>query len=87
MKTQSPDTSPEAERVLIEIARRMPPERKLQLAGQLGDAMRDLMKAGLRARHPEASREDLDRRFVELWLGPELAGPFLRAREARRHAS
>ena len=30
MKTQSPDTSPEAERALIEITRRLSPERKLQ---------------------------------------------------------
>ena len=63
MKTQSPDTSPDAERVLIELARKMPPERKLQLAGQLGASMRNLMRAGLRQRHPDASPEELERLF------------------------
>lgn len=87
MKTQSPDTGLEAERVMIDLARRMPVERKLQLAGQLSEAMRDLVKAGIHTRHPEASAEELDRQFVELWLGPKLAGPFLRARQTRRHAA
>ena len=85
MKTQSPDTSPEAERVLIELARKMPPERKLQLAGQLGTTMRNLMRAGLQQRHPNAGPDELEQRFVELWLGPEIAPGFLRAR-ALRHA-
>ncbi len=86
MKTQSLDTSFEAERMLIEITRRLPPERKLQLADRLGHAMRGLMKSGLRDRHPHASPEELERRFVELWLGAELAPVFLAARAAHRHA-
>ncbi len=86
MKTQSPDTSPEAERALIEITRRLSPERKLQLGDRLGHSMRALMKSGLRERYPQASPEELDQRFVELWLGPELAPAFLAARAARRHA-
>src|SRR6266540_933367 len=45
MKTQSPDTSIEAEQVLIDIARRMPVWRKLQLAEQWGAALRRAMKA------------------------------------------
>jgi hypothetical protein len=85
MKTQSPDTSPEAERVLIELARKMPPERKLQLAGQFSASMRNLMRAGIQQRHPDAGPEELERRFVELWLGPEIAPRFLAAR-ALRHA-
>lgn len=85
MKTQSPDTSPEAERVLIELARKMSPERKLQLAGQFSASMRNLMRSGIQRRHPDASPEELERRFVELWLGPEIAPGFLRAR-ALRHA-
>ena len=86
MKTQSPDTSVEAEQVLIEITRRLSSERKLQLADRLGQAMRALMRSGLRDRHPQASPEELERRYVELWLGPELAPAFLTTRAARRHA-
>ena len=85
MKTQSPDTSIEAERVLIDIARRMPVWRKLQLAEQWGATLRNSMKAEIRRRHPEASAEELERVFLERWLGPELAAAFLRARAAHHH--
>jgi hypothetical protein len=85
LKTQSPDTTPEAERVQIELVRRMPGERKLQLAGQFSASMRKLMRAGIQQRHPNAGPEELEQRFVELWLGPEIAPRFLRAR-ALRHA-
>jgi hypothetical protein len=84
MKTQSPDTSPEAEQVLIDIARRMPVWRKVQLAEQWGATLRNAMKADIRARNPQASEEELRRAFVERWLGPKLACAFLRAR-AERH--
>ena len=85
MKTQSPDTSIEAERVLIDIARRMPVWRKLQLAEQWGATLRNAMKAEIRRRLPEASPQELERAFLERWLGPELAEAFLRARAAHRH--
>jgi hypothetical protein len=84
MKTQSPDTSPEAEQVLINIARRMPLWRKVQLAEQWGATLRNAMKANIRARHPQATAEELDRAFVERWLEPELARAFLHARAERR---
>ena len=85
MKTQSPDTSIEAERVLIDIARRMPVWRKLHLAEQWGATLRNAMKAEIRRRLPEASPQELERAFLERWLGPELAEAFLRARAAHRH--
>jgi hypothetical protein len=61
----------------------MPAERKLQLVGQFSASMRNLMRAGIQQRHPDAGAEELERRFVELWLGPELAPPFLKARSLR----
>jgi hypothetical protein len=84
MKTQSPDTSIEAEQVLIDIARRMPVWRKLQLAEQWGAALRRAMKAEIQHRLPTASAAELERAFLERWLGPELAAAFLRARNAQR---
>lgn len=84
MKTQSPDTSIEAEQVLIELARRMPIWRKLQLAEQWGATLRQAMKAEIQQRLPGASPEEQERAFLERWLGPDLASEFLRARNARR---
>jgi hypothetical protein len=85
MKTQSPDTSLEAEQVLIDIARRMPGWRKLQLAEQWGATLRNAMKAEIRHRFPDATAEELERAFLERWLGPELADAFLRARAVSPH--
>ena len=73
MKTQSPDTSLEAERVLIELWRRASPARKFALALDTGRAMQEFMLTGLRERHPHDSPARLRRRFADLWLGPELA--------------
>ncbi len=73
MKTQSRDTSPEAERVLIGLLRRVPAWRRLQLADQMSATVRQLSLAGLRTRHPAASEAELRRRFADLHLGPELA--------------
>lgn len=73
MRTQSPDTSPEAEQVLIELLRRAPGWRRLQLADRMSATVRNLCLAGLRTRHPQASEAELRRRFADLQLGPELA--------------
>ena len=67
------DTDEAAERVLIELMRRAPAWRKLQLADQLNQSLRLLALAGLRARHPAAAEPELRRRLADLMLGPELA--------------
>ena len=73
MRTQSPDTSPEAERVLIELLRQAPAWRRLQLTDHMSATVRKLCLAGLRSRHPKANEAELRRRFADLHLGPELA--------------
>jgi len=73
MRTQSPDTSPEAERVLIELLRKAPAWRRLQLTDRMSNTARALSLAGLRTRHPKASEAELRRRFADLHLGPRLA--------------
>lgn len=71
--TLSLDTDPEAERVQLEILRRMPPWRKMELVDDAIQTSRTLAMAGLRSRHPDATPEELQRRFFGLWLGEELA--------------
>jgi hypothetical protein len=71
--TLSPDTDPEAERVQLAIYRDMPAWRKFEIVGEEIRLSRQLALAGLRARHPDASPEELHRRFLGLWLGEELA--------------
>jgi hypothetical protein len=67
------DTAPEAERVLIELLRRAPVARKLEMLGQMNAAARQLALQGLRARHPGATEAQLRRYLADLLLGPELA--------------
>ena len=68
-----PDTCPEAEAVLIELLRQAPPWRKLYLVGQMNQTVRTLALSGLRARHPQATPQELRRRLADLLLGPDLA--------------
>ncbi len=68
-----PDTSPEAEAVLIELLRQAPPWRKLHMVSQLNQTVRTLALSGLRQRYPEATSQELRRRLADLLLGPELA--------------
>ena len=67
------DTSPEAEAVLIEVLRVMPPWRKLQLVSRLNTRLRTLAMSGLRQRYPYASPDELRRHLADRLLGPELA--------------
>lgn len=73
MRTQSPDTSPEAERVMIELLRQAPAWRKLRMVEDTNHSVRDLLLAGLRERFPQDPPPTLQRRLADLWLGPELA--------------
>ena len=73
MTTLYTDTRPEAERVQIELLRRAPAWRKLQMVDQLNQAARVLALSGLRHRYPRATPAELRRRLADLVLGAELA--------------
>ncbi len=73
MKTQSPDTSVEAEALLIERLRAAGPQRRLDMARDASRAIRQLAWNGLRLRHPHANENELRRRYVALTLGEEVA--------------
>ena len=67
------DTSPEAERVLIELMRQTPVWRRLEIVGEMNATVRLLILSGLRQRHPGATPDELRRRMADILLGPELA--------------
>jgi hypothetical protein len=72
MATLSEDTSPEAERVLIELARKMSPRRKLEIAGSMSRTLWRLAEVGVRSRHPDAGEEEIRRRLGARLLPREL---------------
>jgi hypothetical protein len=67
------DTPPEAEEIQIALLRDLPPRRNLHLAAEFWDAARELMLSGLRYEYPHALPAFLQRRLMDLMLGPEVA--------------
>jgi hypothetical protein len=63
------DTSPEAERVLREVFRRMPLSRKWRLLGELYQNGRGLHAAGFRFRNPAATPHEVHQHWMVLTLG------------------
>jgi hypothetical protein len=83
MKTQSPDTSPEAERVQIELLRNASGARRFALARALTKMTVAMSRRAIQRRHPELSEREVDLRFVALHYGQPLAD-LLRADLLRR---
>ena len=73
MRTQSSDTSPEAERIQIDLLRKAGVARRIELTFSLTQSAIELSRQGMRRRYPHASEEELDLLFVELNYGKDLA--------------
>lgn len=72
MKPLFEDTSPEAEKILIEGYRRMPFHQKLQCIFDLNDTVRSLQMAQLRKQYPQADDRECLMRLASQWLDPDL---------------
>jgi hypothetical protein len=81
VRTRPLDTSEAADKVQIEIYRRMTPERRLQLGLEASALSFELQAAGVRFRHPEYSDEETRVAVTRINLGDEL---FLRVYPARK---
>lgn len=73
MRTQSPDTSPAAERVQMALFRAAPSWRKLEIVHDLNHTVRTLALSGLRRRSEQASSATLRRQLATMLLGDDLA--------------
>ena len=73
MKTQSEDTSPEVERVQIELLRKAGKTRRLQLGLELSGEALEMAQRAIRRSHPELSELDAKLLFVEVTYGKDLA--------------
>jgi len=71
-QTRPLDTSPEAERVQIEIFRKMTPEQRLRVASELTQAERKSLAAGVKMRHPTYNDEQVRLAVIRLTLPEEL---------------
>lgn len=71
MKSLSSDTTPEAEAVLLELLRRAPVWKRLQMIDQMYEMLRLLTMADLRRCYPNADENELKRRLAARILSPE----------------
>lgn len=76
MSSSAFDTSPEAYAAQLSAWRRMGPRRRLLLAMQMSDEIRQVTLAGIRHRHPEYTEEEARFALFRQLLGDEL---FVRA--------
>ncbi len=84
MRTQSMDTSPEAERVQIELIRKASPAKLFGLVRSLTQSLILASRENIRRLHPNASKEELDLIFIEHYYGKELASRVRKDLERRR---
>jgi hypothetical protein len=73
MKTQSPDTHPDAERVQIELLRQATIAQRFHLVRSLTATTRRLAWRAIREANPEASDQEIDLLFVAVHYGQDLA--------------
>lgn len=72
MRTQSPDTPPEIEEILLEGYRRMDPIEKLRQAFDLNRTAQQMAAIRIQARYgPDLSEHELRLRLAALWLDRE----------------
>ena len=76
----SPDTSHDAARVLTERMRRLTPAQRVAEGLRASRLARDFMRAGIRMRHPDYTREQVEEALARLLWGDEL---YTRARPGR----
>jgi len=67
------DTSPEAERIQIELIRKASSTKLFGLIRSLSQTMIQASRENIRQLHSEASEEELALIFIELYYGEELA--------------
>jgi hypothetical protein len=83
VSTLFPDTSLEAERLLLSLLREAPAWRKLEMVDEMNRTVRTFAAVGLKERYPDAGVAELNRRLADLLLGPDLAarayGPSLQS--------
>lgn len=67
------DTHPEMEALQVNLLRKVPGWRRMELMISLNNSARELALAGLRRRYADASEEEIHRRLADILLGEDLA--------------
>jgi hypothetical protein len=78
------DTSPEAERILLEIYRKMPMSEKWRQLGQIYRTAKLLHATGVLARNPAATAADVHDAWLAATLDPSILKALKEARDGAR---
>lgn len=73
MKTQSPDTSPVAERVQIELLRKAPVSKRFAIMGAWSQLLIEANKESIHRQYPNADEKEIDLIFVARHYGQDIA--------------
>jgi hypothetical protein len=72
MRTQSPDTHPDVERILVEAYRRMMPAGRYRKVGEMNRAVELLALADVRRRYPNADDRECQLRVASRRIPADL---------------
>ena len=67
------DTSPEAQRAYHAVIARLTPAQRVEMTMEMISATDDLLRAGVRLRHPEATGEEFEYQLLRAKYGRYLA--------------
>ncbi len=76
MRTQSQDTDEKTEAVLVSLLRNLPFAKKFAQVRSLTETTISLSRRAIQRNHEGIDKDSLNRLFVELHYGNELAGRF-----------
>ena len=68
------DTSPAAQRIYQQAIARLTPDERAGIVMEMIAVTDDLIRAGIRLRHPGAKGEEFEYQLLRAKYGPELAG-------------
>ena len=68
------DTTPAAQQVYEQAIRRLTPDERVAITMEMIAVTDDLLRAGIRLRHPDATGEEFAYLLLRAKYGPELAG-------------
>ena len=67
------DTTPRAQRVYDAAIARLTPAQRVEMVMEMISATEDLLRAGVRLRHPQATGEEFEYQLLRAKYGHELA--------------
>lgn len=72
MKMIPSDTTVEAAKRQLEIMRELGPQKRIEMAFDMSNSLRDIVEAGVKLRHPDYNEQKTKQEVLRLMLGGDL---------------